>query len=95
MPIGGRAPPAIAVAALESTRDGSDAILLVLPLDQGINHEQTLQQVARQALAAASAGKLITFASSPPLPKGYGCIEAAAGAEIRGLGNKPSLIPAS
>ena len=53
--------PAIAVAALEATRDGADALLLVLPSDHVITDEAAFRAVVQAAASAAEAGKLVTF----------------------------------
>ena len=97
-PVGRNTAPAIAVSALEATRDGDDAILLVLPSDHVINDEQAFQQAVKRALPAAAAGKLVTFGIVPAGPEtGYGYIKAAAGAQVRAVERfveKPDLATA-
>ena len=83
-PVGRNTAPAIAIAALEATRDGDDAILLVLPSDHVISDEQAFQDSVRRALPAATAGKLVTFGIVPSAPEtGYGYIKAGAGEDVR------------
>ncbi len=83
-PVGRNTAPAIAIAAMEATRDGDDAILLVLPSDHVISDEETFQRVVKQAMPAAISGKLVTFGIVPDGPEtGYGYIKAANGDEIR------------
>ena len=74
-PVGRNTAPAIAVAALEATRDGDDPILLVLPSDHVVRDEPAFQDAVAQALPAACAGKLVTFGIVPGGPEtGYGYI---------------------
>jgi mannose-1-phosphate guanylyltransferase/mannose-6-phosphate isomerase len=85
-PAGRNTAPAIAVAALEATRDGGDALLLVLPSDHVIRDEAAFRQAVVAATAAAEAGKLVTFGIVPTQPEtGYGYIKAAAGKGVRAV----------
>ncbi|WP_256775336.1 MULTISPECIES: mannose-1-phosphate guanylyltransferase/mannose-6-phosphate isomerase [unclassified Stenotrophomonas] len=83
-PVGRNTAPAIAVAALEATRDGEDAVLLVLPSDHVIADEAAFRAAVLRALPAARDGKLVTFGIVPTGPEtGYGYIKAASGGEVR------------
>jgi len=83
-PVGRNTAPAIAVAALEATRDGEDAVLLVLPSDHVIADEAAFRAAVLRALPAAREGKLVTFGIVPTGPEtGYGYIKAASGGEVR------------
>ncbi|AKC87230.1 mannose-1-phosphate guanylyltransferase/mannose-6-phosphate isomerase [Pseudoxanthomonas suwonensis] len=85
-PVGRNTAPAIAVAALEATRGGDDAILLVLPSDHAITDELAFQRAVAEALPAAAAGKLVTFGIVPTGPEtGYGYIKAASGSGVRAV----------
>lgn len=85
-PAGRNTAPAIAVAALEATRDGGDALLLVLPSDHVIRDEAAFRQAVVAATAAAEASKLVTFGIVPTQPEtGYGYIKAAAGEGVRAV----------
>ena len=85
-PVGRNTAPAIAVAALEATRDGADALLLVLPSDHVINNETAFRSAVQAAAAAAEAGKLVTFGIVPTGPEtGYGYIKAADGQGLRAV----------
>ena len=85
-PVGRNTAPAIAVAALEATRDGGDALLLVLPSDHVINNETAFSSAVQAAAAAAEAGKLVTFGIVPTGPEtGYGYIKAADGQGLRAV----------
>lgn len=98
-PVGRNTAPAIAVAALEATRDGGDALLLVLPSDHVITNEAAFRSAVQAAAAAAEAGKLVTFGIVPTGPEtGYGYIKAADGQGLRAVERfveKPDLDTAT
>jgi len=98
-PVGRNTAPAIAVAALEATRDGADALLLVLPSDHVITNETAFRSAVQAAAAAAEAGKLVTFGIVPTGPEtGYGYIKAADGQGLRAVERfveKPDLDTAT
>jgi len=98
-PVGRNTAPAIAVAALEATRDGADALLLVLPSDHVITDEAAFRSAVQAAGNAAEAGKLVTFGIVPTGPEtGYGYIKAAHGQGLRAVERfveKPDLETAS
>lgn len=98
-PIGRNTAPAIAVAALEATRSGGDALLLVLPSDHVIADEAKFRETVQLAAPAADAGKLVTFGIVPTGPEtGYGYIKAVAGDSVRAVERfveKPDLATAS
>ena len=98
-PIGRNTAPAIAVAALEATRDGADALLLVLPSDHVITNETAFRSAVQAAAGAAGAGKLVTFGIVPTGPEtGYGYIKAADGQGLRAVERfveKPDLDTAT
>ena len=86
-PVGRNTAPAVAVAALvaleKSKGKGGDAdpVLLVLPADHVIRNVEAFQSVVRAGLAAANAGKLVTFGVVPDRPEtGYGYIRREPGA---------------
>jgi len=98
-PVGRNTAPAIAVAALEATRDGADALLLVLPSDHVITDEAAFRAAVQAASSAAEAGKLVTFGIVPTGPEtGYGYIKAADGQGVRAVERfveKPDLETAT
>jgi mannose-1-phosphate guanylyltransferase/mannose-6-phosphate isomerase len=97
-PIGRNTAPAIALAALEATRDGADPLLLVLPSDHVIANEAAFHAAVQAATAAAQAGKLVTFGIVPTGPEtGYGYICASGGEVVRAVQRfveKPDLATA-
>ncbi|WP_295546122.1 mannose-1-phosphate guanylyltransferase/mannose-6-phosphate isomerase [uncultured Stenotrophomonas sp.] len=98
-PVGRNTAPAIAVAALEATRGGTDALLLVLPSDHVITDEAAFRSAVQAAASAADAGKLVTFGIVPTGPEtGYGYIKAADGQGVRAVERfveKPDLETAT
>ncbi|MCO7472187.1 mannose-1-phosphate guanylyltransferase/mannose-6-phosphate isomerase [Stenotrophomonas maltophilia] len=98
-PVGRNTAPAIAVAALEATRDGADALLLVLPSDHVITDEAAFRTAVQAASIAAEADKLVTFGIVPTGPEtGYGYIKAADGHGVRAVERfveKPDLDTAT
>ncbi|QBG94882.1 mannose-1-phosphate guanylyltransferase/mannose-6-phosphate isomerase [Xanthomonas oryzae] len=97
-PKGRNTAPAIAVAALEATRDGADPLLLVMPSDHVIQNEAAFQAAVTVAAAAAEQGKLVTFGIKPTAPEtGYGYIKAGAGngvSAVERFVEKPDLATA-
>ncbi|WP_115584547.1 mannose-1-phosphate guanylyltransferase/mannose-6-phosphate isomerase [Xanthomonas dyei] len=97
-PKGRNTAPAIAVAALEATRDGADPLLLVLPSDHVIRDEAAFQAAVTVAAAAAEQGKLVTFGIKPTAPEtGYGYIKAGTGTgatAVERFVEKPDLATA-
>ncbi|MBV6844730.1 mannose-1-phosphate guanylyltransferase/mannose-6-phosphate isomerase [Xanthomonas campestris pv. paulliniae] len=97
-PKGRNTAPAIAVAALEATRDGADPLLLVLPSDHVIQNEAAFQAAVTLAATAAEQGKLVTFGIKPTAPEtGYGYIKAGPGtgaSAVERFVEKPDLATA-
>ena len=82
-PVGRNTAPAVAIAALSVTRDrpeGEDPVLLVMPADHLLKNVAAFHAAVQQGLAAAAAGKLVTFGVVPSKPEtGYGYIRRAKG----------------
>ena len=77
-PVGRNTAPAIAVAALQATADGTDPLLLVLPSDHVIADAAGFRAAVAAATPAAQNGKLVTFGIVPTAAEtGYGYIKAA------------------
>jgi mannose-1-phosphate guanylyltransferase/mannose-6-phosphate isomerase len=97
-PVGRNTAPAIAIAALEATATGEDALLLVLPSDHVIQNVQAFHASVKAAAASAEAGHLVTFGVLPTGPEtGYGYIKAAEGHGVRAVERfveKPDLATA-
>lgn len=79
-PAGRNTAPAIAIAALQATRDGqSDPLLLVLPADHVIRNVAAFHAAVVVAQRAAEGGALVTFGVVPDKPEtGYGYIRRGA-----------------
>lgn len=82
-PIGRNTAPAVAVSALEASREeaksssGQDPILLVLPADHVIEDLEGFQKAVQIGVELASQGRLVTFGVVPNSPEtGYGYIKS-------------------
>lgn len=85
-PLARNTAPAIALAALEATADGSDPILLVLAADHHIHDEGGFRDAVRQAQVHAAAGRLVTFGITPTHAEtGFGYIQCDAAIEPGGF----------
>ncbi len=74
-PTGRNTAPAAAVAAIMAAETDPDACLLVMPADHVILKPQGFAAAVDQALAAARAGRIVTFGIVPDRPEsGYGYI---------------------
>lgn len=75
-PTGKNTAPALTLAALTTTREGDDPILLVMPSDHMIVDNLSFQAVVRKGLSLAIDGAIITFGVTPNAPEtGYGYIK--------------------
>lgn len=85
-PLARNTAPAIALAALEATADGSDPILLVLAADHHIHNEESFRQAVRQAQVYAEKGYLVTFGITPTHAEtGFGYIQCDTALEQGGF----------
>ncbi len=74
-PVGRNTAPAVALAALQAMRDGSDPLLLVLAADHVIRDTAAFHAAVRRALPLAEQGRLVTFGIIPAAAEtGYGYI---------------------
>ncbi len=81
-PVGRNTAPAVAIAALAALQStaGESAMLLVLPADHLLRDVAAFCAAVRRGLAAAHAGKLVTFGVVPTHAEtGYGYIRRGAG----------------
>ncbi len=75
-PMGRNTAPAIALAAIEATRNGQDALLLVLPSDHVVSNESSFHAAVDAAAEFARQGRLVTFGVVPTRAEtGYGYIK--------------------
>lgn len=75
-PVGRNTAPAIALAALQATRQGDDPLMLVLAADHIINNQPVFHDAIRVAEQYADEGHLVTFGIVPNAPEtGYGYIQ--------------------
>lgn len=84
-PIGRNTAPAIALAALNATRNGQDPVLLVLAADHFIEDQSAFQQAVKEAEELAKQDKLVTFGIVPTQPEtGYGYIQRGSALPVQG-----------
>jgi mannose-1-phosphate guanylyltransferase/mannose-1-phosphate guanylyltransferase/mannose-6-phosphate isomerase len=82
-PAGRNSAPAVAAAALLVAEQAPDAVLWLMAADAAIGDVPALHAALARAVAAAEAGRIVTFGMQPTAPEtGYGYIEA--GAELPG-----------
>ena len=75
-PVGRNTAPAIALAALQAVKNGSNPLLLVLAADHHITNTESFHSAIDEASKLASQGHLVTFGIVPDHPEtGYGYIE--------------------
>ena len=75
-PVGRNTAAAIAIAAIESMKDGSDPNLLVLSSDHFISDNLNFIKAIKSALNDSEKGKLVTFGVIPKSAEtGYGYVE--------------------
>ena len=83
-PVGRNSAPAIAAAALLLREEDPETVLWLMAADAAIADVPALLQALEPAVAAARAGRIVTFGMRPTAPEtGYGYIEA--GGELQGL----------
>lgn len=75
-PVGRNTAPAIALAALQATKNGDDPLMLVLAADHIINNHCVFHEAIRVAERYTQADHLVTFGIVPNVPEtGYGYIQ--------------------
>jgi mannose-1-phosphate guanylyltransferase/mannose-6-phosphate isomerase len=75
-PVGRNSAPAIAAAALLVAEEDPDTVLWMMPADAAITKTDALREALDTAVAAARAGRFVTFGMKPTAAEtGYGYIE--------------------
>jgi len=78
-PVGRNSAPAVAAAALLMAESDPDAVLWMMAADAAITKPEALDAALAVAVAAARAGRVVTFGMRPDRPEtGYGYIELGA-----------------
>ncbi len=76
-PVGRNTAPALTLAALQATRDGTDPVLVVTPADQTVTDGAAFTAALRRAVQQAAAGAITILGVTPDRPEtGYGYIRA-------------------
>jgi mannose-1-phosphate guanylyltransferase/mannose-6-phosphate isomerase len=89
-PAGRNTAPALTLAALALTRDGSDPLMLVMPADHLIQDTAAFHAAVREGAALAASGRLVTFGIVPMTPEtGYGYIKRGAENAVAKFVEKP------
>ena len=84
-PIGRNTAPALTLAALEATRNTSDAILLVMPADHVILDTVCFRDAVAEAARLAEHDVIVTFGIAPDCAEtGYGYIQQGAEIDLHG-----------
>ena len=91
-PVGRNTAPAICAAAEYCGETEEETVLLVLPADHVILHQEKFSDAVGEAVNLASDGFVVTFGIQPAGPEtGYGYIEKGEGARVASFKEKPSL----
>jgi mannose-1-phosphate guanylyltransferase/mannose-6-phosphate isomerase len=78
-PEGRNTAPAVTLAALQATLDGSDPVLVVTPADQTVTQPAAFTAALERAAAQAADGAVVILGITPDRPEtGYGYIQAGA-----------------
>lgn len=74
-PVGRNTAPALTLAALQATANGSDPILVVTPADQTVQNPEAFAAALQDAVRAAAGGDIVILGITPDRPEtGYGYI---------------------
>jgi mannose-1-phosphate guanylyltransferase / mannose-6-phosphate isomerase len=74
-PVGRNTAPALTLAALQATANGSDPILVVTPADQTVQNPEAFTAALQDAIRAAASGDIVILGITPDRPEtGYGYI---------------------
>lgn len=85
-PLGRNTAPAIAVAAMQALKNGTDPLLLVLAADHVIRDSEAFHEAIGTAAEIAIDGAMATFGIKPVSPEtGYGYLRAKAGEHGRAM----------
>jgi mannose-1-phosphate guanylyltransferase/mannose-6-phosphate isomerase len=91
-PAGRNTAPAVTLAALQATADGSDPILVVTPADQTVTDVFAYTSALRMAVRAAAAGDIVILGITPDRPEtGFGYIRSSA-ADADGVRNVVAFV---
>jgi len=85
-PLARNTAPAAAIAAMLVVEQAPDAMMMLLPSDHVIIHQDRFQAAARTAATAALGGALVTFGIQPDKPEtGYGYIKSGEAIDVEGV----------
>ncbi|NBD22241.1 mannose-1-phosphate guanylyltransferase/mannose-6-phosphate isomerase, partial [Aquabacterium fontiphilum] len=91
-PAGRNTAPAVTLAALQATADGSDPILVVTPADQTVTDPAAYTAALQSAIRAAANGDIVILGITPDKPEtGFGYIRTS-GADVNGVRNVAAFV---
>ena len=91
-PVGRNTAPAICAAAEYCGKMDEETILLVLPADHVVIHQNKFTEAVIRAVVLAADGFVVTFGIEPTSPEtGYGYIERGEGTRVASFKEKPDL----
>lgn len=99
-PFGRNTAPALTLAALAATQNGTDPMLLVMPSDHVILDTVAFQSAVKQGMQCANSNTIVTFGITPDKPEtGYGYIQSGSALDhsaqrIERFVEKPDLATA-
>lgn len=75
-PVGRNTAPALTLAALQATADGSDPILVVTPADQTVQNNGAFTRALQNSIRVAATGAIVILGITPDKPEtGFGYIK--------------------
>jgi mannose-1-phosphate guanylyltransferase / mannose-6-phosphate isomerase len=90
--VGKNTAPALTFAALALTKNGQDALMLVMPADHVIQDGAAFHAAIKQGAELAQSGHLVTFGITPDRPEtGYGYIKKNDGNTVAAFVEKPDV----
>jgi mannose-1-phosphate guanylyltransferase/mannose-6-phosphate isomerase len=97
-PVGRNTAPALTLAALQATRDGTDPVLVVTPADQTVTDGPAFTAALQRAVRQAAAGAITILGVTPDRPEtGYGYIRAERRGDVQAVARfveKPDVATA-
>jgi mannose-1-phosphate guanylyltransferase / mannose-6-phosphate isomerase len=92
-PTGRNTAPALTLAALAATQDGSDPVLVVTPADQTVADPAAFTAATQRAIQEAAQGSIVILGVAPDRPEtGYGYIKVARHCQLSDAANQALTV---